>query len=111
MCWENRDPAHVSRQLTGPIGIAQASGEAYRSGIPDLLMLVSFISLQLGILNLLPIPVLDGGVIFLLLLEGLMRRDLSLAVKERFVQVGIVFLLLLAAFVMYNDMVKTFRPN
>jgi regulator of sigma E protease len=98
------------RQLTGPIGIAQASGEAYRAGIPELLMLVSFISLQLGILNLLPIPVLDGGVIFLLLLEGLIRRDLSLAVKERFVQVGIVFLLLLAAFVMYNDLVKTFRP-
>lgn len=99
-----------ARQLTGPIGIAQASGEAYRAGISDLLMLVSFISLQLGILNLLPIPVLDGGVIFLLLLEGLIRRDLSLAVKERFVQVGIVFLLLLAAFVMYNDIVKTFRP-
>jgi regulator of sigma E protease len=102
---------HMSpRQLTGPIGIAQASGEAYRAGIPELLMLVAFISLQLGILNLLPIPVLDGGVIFLLLIEGLMRRDLSLAIKERFVQVGIVFLLLLAAFVMYNDLVKTLRP-
>jgi regulator of sigma E protease len=99
------------KQLTGPIGIAQASGEAYRAGIPELLMLVSFISLQLGILNLLPIPVLDGGVIFLMLVEGLIRRDLSLAVKERFVQVGIVFLLLLAAFVMYNDIVRTFRPN
>jgi regulator of sigma E protease len=99
------------KQLTGPIGIAQASGEAFRSGIPDLLMLVAFISLQLGVLNLLPIPVLDGGVIFLLLLEGLMRRELSLAVKERFVQVGIAFLLLLAAFVMYNDIVKTFLPN
>jgi regulator of sigma E protease len=96
--------------LTGPIGIAQLSGEAYRAGLPDLILLVSFISLQLGIFNLLPIPVLDGGVILLLLVEGLIRRDLSLAVKERFVQVGIVFLLLLAAFVMYNDLVKTFRP-
>jgi regulator of sigma E protease len=98
-------------QLSGPIGIAQASGEAYRRGLPDLIMLVAFISLQLGIFNLLPIPILDGGVIFLLLVEGLMRRDLSLRVKERFVQVGIVFLLLLAAFVMYNDLVKTLRPN
>jgi regulator of sigma E protease len=99
-----------ARSLSGPIGIAQISGEAYRAGVPDLLLLISFISLQLGIFNLLPIPVLDGGVILLLLVEGLIRRDLSLAVKERFVQVGIVFLLLLAAFVMYNDLVKTFRP-
>jgi regulator of sigma E protease len=99
-----------ARQLSGPIGIAQASGAAYRAGLPDLINLVAFISLQLGLLNLLPIPVLDGGVILLLLVEGLMRRDLSLEVKERFVQVGIVFLLLLAAFCMYNDLVKTFRP-
>jgi regulator of sigma E protease len=98
------------RSLSGPIGIAQLSGEAYRAGIPELLLLVSFISLQLGIFNLLPIPVLDGGVILLLLVEGLIRRDLSLEVKERFVQVGIVFLLLLAAFCMYNDLVRTFRP-
>jgi regulator of sigma E protease len=99
-----------ARSLSGPIGIAQLSGEAYRAGIPELLLLVSFISLQLGIFNLLPIPVLDGGVILLLLVEGLIRRDLSIEVKERFVQVGIVFLLLLAAFVMYNDLVKTFKP-
>jgi regulator of sigma E protease len=99
-----------ARSLSGPIGIAQISGEAYRAGIPELLLLVSFISLQLGIFNLLPIPVLDGGVILLLLVEGIMRRDLSLQVKERFVQVGIVFLLLLAAFVMYNDLVKSLRP-
>ena len=93
-----------ARSLSGPIGIAQLSGEAYRAGLPELLLLVSFISLQLGIFNLLPIPVLDGGVILLLVVEGLIRRDLSLEVKERFVQVGIVFLLLLAAFVMYNDL-------
>jgi len=99
-----------ARSLSGPIGIAQLSGEAYRAGLPELIMLVAFISLQLGIFNLLPIPVLDGGVILMLMVEGLLRRDLSLEVKERFVQVGIVFLLLLAAFVMYNDLVKTFRP-
>jgi regulator of sigma E protease len=99
-----------TRSLSGPIGIAQLSGEAYKAGVPELLMLVSFISLQLGIFNLLPIPVLDGGVILLLLIEGLIRRDLSLEVKERVIQVGIVFLLLLAVFVMYNDIVKTFRP-
>ena len=59
-----------ARSLSGPIGIAQLSGEAYRAGLPELLLLVSFISLQLGIFNLLPIPVLDGGVILLLLVEG-----------------------------------------
>ncbi len=99
-----------ARTLSGPIGIAQMSEKAYREGFSELLFLVAFISLQLGIFNLLPIPVLDGGAILLLLVEGLMRRDLSLEVKERFLQVGIVFLLLLAAFAMYNDLVKTFRP-
>jgi len=99
-----------ARSLSGPIGISQMAGKAYRAGIPELLLLVAFISLQLGIFNLLPIPVLDGGVILVLLVEGLIRRDLSLQVKERFVQVGIVFLLLLAGFVMYNDLVKTFKP-
>jgi len=99
-----------TRSLSGPIGIAQLSGEAYRAGIPELLMFVCFISLQLGIFNLLPIPILDGGVILLLLVESVMRRDLSLEVKERFAQVGIVFLLLLAVFVMYNDILKTFKP-
>ncbi len=99
-----------TRSLAGPIGIAQLSGEAYRAGFPELLVLVSFISMQLAIFNLLPIPILDGGVILLLLVEGLIRRDLSLEFKERVVQVGLVFLLLLAVFVMYNDIVKTLRP-
>jgi len=99
-----------ARSLSGPIGIAQISGEAYRAGVPELVFIVSSISLQLGIFNLLPIPVLDGGVILLLLVEGVIRRDLSTQVKERFVQVGVVFLLLLAVFVMYNDLVKTLKP-
>ncbi len=97
------------RSLSGPIGIAQISGEAYRNGFTDLLMVMAFISLQLGIFNLLPIPILDGGVILLLLIEALMRRDLSLRFKERFIQVGIVFLLILAVFVVYNDIMKTLR--
>jgi regulator of sigma E protease len=99
-----------AKSLSGPIGIAQISGEAYRAGIPELLMLVSFISLQLGIFNLLPIPILDGGMILVLLIEGLMRRDMSLEFKERFAQIGIVFLLLLAVFVTYNDILKTLHP-
>jgi len=100
-----------TRSLAGPIGIAQITGEAYKAGIPDLLMVVSMISLQLGIFNLLPIPVLDGGVILLLLIESVMRRDMSLEVKARVVQAGLVFLLLLAVFVMYNDIIKMLRPS
>jgi len=99
-----------ARSLAGPIGIAQLSGEAYRAGFPELVMLIAFISLQLGIFNLLPIPVLDGGVLLMLLIESLIGHDLSVEVKERFVQAGIVFLLLLAVFVMYNDIVRTIRP-
>ncbi|TAM80618.1 MAG: RIP metalloprotease RseP [Acidobacteria bacterium] len=100
-----------TKSLAGPIGIAQISGEAYRRGIADLLLFVSFISLQLGIVNLLPIPVMDGGHIFMLAIEGLMRRDLSLAVKERVIQVGVVLIVLLFVFVMYNDIMKSLRPS
>lgn len=99
-----------ARSLSGPIGIAQMSGEAYRSGISDLIRVSAAISLSLGIFNLLPVPILDGGVILLLLIESVIQRDLSLAVKERIVQVGLALLLLLTVFVMYNDLVKTFKP-
>ena len=64
------------------------------------------ISLQLGIFNLLPIPILDGGVIVLLLIEGVIRRDLSLNIKEKIIQVGFVFLILLMGFAVLNDLSK-----
>jgi regulator of sigma E protease len=99
-----------ARSLSGPIAIAQMSGEAYRAGIPDLISVSAAVSLSLGIFNLLPVPILDGGVIMLLLIETVIRRDLSLRVKERVVQVGLALLLLLTVFVMYNDLVKTFKP-
>ena len=97
--------------LSGPIGIAQISGEAASQGFPTLVLFVALISLQLGIFNLLPVPILDGGAIVLLVIEGIMRKDLSLEVKERVIQVGFVFLLLLAVFVTYNDIMKQIRPN
>jgi regulator of sigma E protease len=100
-----------AKSLAGPIGIAQISGEVYRRGIADLLAFVAFISVDLGIINLLPVPVLDGGHIFMLAIEGLMRRDLSLQVKERVMQVGVVLILLLFVFVMYNDIMRTLRPS
>ncbi len=95
------------RSLEGPIGIARLSGEAARQGLPELIGLMAMISLNLGIFNLFPIPLLDGGMILLLLIEGLLRRDLSLQVKEKIVHVGFLFLVLIAVFVIYNDIVKS----
>jgi len=99
------------KQLQSVVGIAQVSGEAVRRGPSQVILLMAFISVNLGILNLLPIPILDGGQILLLSIEGLLRRDVSLAVKERIVQVGFVFLLLLFAYVMYNDVARMFSTH
>jgi regulator of sigma E protease len=90
-------------EMQGVVGIAQESGRAARRGPLDVINLMALISLNLGILNLLPIPILDGGHILVLTIEGLLRRDLSLNLKERIVQVGFVFLLAVFAYVMYND--------
>jgi regulator of sigma E protease len=65
------------------------------------------ISLNLGIFNLFPIPILDGGVILLLFVEGLMRRDISQPIKERIYQAAFVFLVLFAVMVIFNDLMKT----
>ncbi|MEE8161784.1 MAG: RIP metalloprotease RseP [Acidobacteriota bacterium] len=95
------------RTLSGPIEIARYSGRAASTGGIQLLSFMAFVSLQLGILNLMPIPILDGGVIALLALEGLMRRDISISVKERIFQVGFIFLMVLMAIVIFNDIAKT----
>jgi regulator of sigma E protease len=96
------------RSIEGPIRIGQAAGEAARSkGWTPLMGLTAAISLNLGIFNLLPIPILDGGVIMFLLIEGLMRRDISMAIKERVYQAAFVFLVLFAVMVIYNDLMKT----
>ncbi|HXY24225.1 MAG TPA: RIP metalloprotease RseP [Candidatus Acidoferrum sp.] len=94
------------RQLQSVVGISRAAGHAVHRGPLSVILLMSFMSINLGILNLLPIPILDGGNILLLTMEGIRRRDFSLRFKERFVQVGLVFLLVLFAYVMYNDVVR-----
>jgi regulator of sigma E protease len=93
-------------QLQSVVGISRAAGQAVHKGPSAVLSLMVLISVNLGILNLLPIPILDGGNILLLAIEGGLRRDLSMAFKERFVQVGLVFLLVLFAIVMYNDVLR-----
>ena len=96
------------RAVSGPIGIAQEAGyAAQQKGWTPLMELTAGISLNLGIFNLLPIPILDGGVILYLASEGLMRRDISINIKERVYQAAFVFLVLFAVMVIYNDLMKT----
>lgn len=94
------------KSIEGPIRIAQLSGDAAREGAAEFIGLMAMVSLNLAIFNLLPIPILDGGVILLLLIEMIMRRDLSLAVKENVIKAGFVFLMAIVMFVLYNDITK-----
>ncbi len=95
------------KQLSGPIGIARVTGEAITMpGWQPIIGEMALISLNLGIFNLLPFPILDGGMILLLAIEGLIRRDLNQQFKERIYQVAFVVLVLFAAFVMFNDVSK-----
>jgi regulator of sigma E protease len=105
----------VRNTISGPIGIYRAAATSVeRFGWGGLFQLVAFLSLNLGIFNLLPIPVLDGGAIFLLLIEGLLALvglSISMAVRERIQQVGFVMVILLMVFVITNDLLKTFSSN
>ena len=93
------------KELSGPLSIARISGAMLRRGWIDVVGLMAMISLQLGVMNLLPIPVLDGGHIMILLIEGVARRELSLRVKERIQQVGFAVLAALMIVVLYNDVI------
>jgi regulator of sigma E protease len=99
------------KQVQGPLGIVQESSRAAKRGFGDVVSLMALVSLNLGILNLLPIPILDGGHIMMLGIEGLLRHDLSLKIKERVVTVGMVFLLLVFLIVMYNDVLRLFPSH
>jgi len=94
-------------QLSGPVGIARMAGMAaeMKEWQPKF-ALASAISLNLGILNLMPFPILDGGMIFLLLIESVLRRDISINVKERIYQAAFVMIVAFFAFVIFNDVTK-----
>jgi len=94
------------KSLTGPIGIGQLSGQAAKQGPSAFIMLMSMVSLNLAIFNLLPIPIMDGGGIVMLFIEMLMRRDMSMSVREAVFKVGFVFIMVLVAFVIYSDISK-----
>ena len=94
-------------QLSGPVGIARMAGQAAEmNGWLPKFGLAAAISINLGILNLLPFPVLDGGLILFLLIESIIRRDISMAVKERIYQAAFVLIIAFFAFVIFNDVTK-----
>jgi regulator of sigma E protease len=94
-------------QLSGPVGIARMAGQAAETDIwfPKFYTAAA-ISINLGILNLMPFPILDGGLILLLLIESVLRKDISMAVKERIYQAAFVVLVVFFAFVIFNDVTK-----
>jgi len=95
------------RQVSGPIGIMEIAGEATKEhGWTPLMKVMALISLNLAIFNLFPIPILDGGLMLMLLIESIMRRDISQQIKERVYQAAFVFLILFAVMVIYNDVAK-----
>jgi regulator of sigma E protease len=94
------------KQLMGPIAIAQLSGESAQLGWTQLFALMAAISLNLGLLNLLPIPILDGGHITIMALEGIARRDFSIRMKEKMLLAGFVVLMMLMVTVIYNDLAR-----
>jgi regulator of sigma E protease len=94
------------KQLMGPVAIAQLSGESAQLGWLALLSLMASISLNLGLLNLMPVPILDGGHIFIMAIEGIARRDFSIRVKEKMLLAGFVVLMMLMVTVIYNDLTR-----
>jgi regulator of sigma E protease len=94
------------KQLMGPVGIARLSGAYARLGWIPLFTLMAMLSVNLAILNLLPIPMLDGGHIFIMAIEGAARRDFSLRMKERMLMAGFVVIMMLMVTVIYNDLMR-----
>ena len=95
-----------AKLLSGPVGIAQMSGQAAKAGPSAFIAFMAMVSLNLAVINLMPLPILDGGSVVMLIIEMVMRRDLSMSVKEAVFKVGFVFIMMLVAFVLYNDITK-----
>ena len=98
-----------SKELGGMISIAQISGAAFANGLYSFLYLMALISISLGLFNLFPIPVLDGGYLFIYIIEGLMGHDLSEKVKEKMFFVGFLFIIFLLLLSNVNDVLRLFK--
>ena len=94
--------------LSGPLGIAQVAGDSAKAGIEPLLYLIAILSINLGLVNILPIPGLDGGHILITLIEGAIGREISLNTKVAIQNIGILILLSLFIFIMFNDISRLF---
>ena len=99
------------KELAGPIGIGQLSGQMARAGLIPFLSFMAFISINLAVVNLLPIPVLDGGHLVFLVLEGVRGRPVSVEWRLRLTQVGLAILLALVVLVVYNDVLRVLGLN
>ena len=94
------------KTLSGPIELAKVSGSAYKHGLEVFMLIMALISVNLGIINLLPVPMLDGGHIFIMFIEWAIRKEFSIKLKEQIAMVGLVLLLLLMVVVFYYDIIK-----
>ncbi len=94
------------KTISGPIGIVSMAGHAAKMGIVALLQFTAILSVSLGVINLLPVPALDGGHLFFLVIEAIRRKKVSLAFQERVTQIGFYFLMTLMVLVVYNDLVN-----
>lgn len=97
------------KNLAGPVGIAQMAGQSARAGWASLISFMALLSLNLAILNLMPIPVLDGGHLLFLTIEGVIRREIPLKVKLIIQQVGMAAILVFMVLVIYNDVLRVFK--
>lgn len=105
------NPATIGRSMSGPLAIMEMTGQAAEKGLDDLMRLVALISIALMAFNLLPIPVLDGGLVVMALIEGIRRRPVPIKVQVLFQQIGLVMLGSLILFVLFNDPIKMIRRN
>jgi regulator of sigma E protease len=97
-----------AKEIGGPILIAQVAGKQVEEGIVSLLLFIAIVSINLGILNLLPVPVLDGGHILFFMIEAVFRKPLSIRTREIAQQIGIFLLMMLMVFAFYNDIMRLF---
>ena len=108
--WKVMTGEQSGKAIGGPIAIAQFAGEAARIGILQLIRLMGLLSLQLGLLNLLPIPVLDGGHMVLLAIEGVSGKPLSVRMREVIQIIGVAVLLAIMTYAIFNDLSRIFSP-
>lgn len=100
-----------AKTIGGPILIAQLAGEQAKRGLVSFVLFMAILSINLGVINLIPIPILDGGHFLFLGLEAILRRPLSIRKMEIAQQVGLIFIILLMLFAFYNDLIRIFSPG